>query len=359
MDVAARSVRLRASLEGRSIDALLVTEMANVRYLTGFTGSAGQLVVTADGLTFVTDGRYGAQAEAQLSAAGVEAEIEVTNTNQKDVVQAAVAGSARLGLEADAVTWSAQRRYAQSWFPELELVATTGVVEELRRVKDPGEVDRIARACTIADDALATLLPRLGDGPTEAEFGLELDFEMRRRGADDVSFETIVAAGSNGARPHHRPSDHVISTGELVVIDFGALVDGYHSDMTRTVQVGEPSATQTRMYEVVLAAQAAGVAAVIAGRPCREVDEACRQVIDEAGWVDAFLHSTGHGVGLDIHEAPRLAATSDDVLAVGEVVTVEPGVYLADHGGVRIEDTVVVTADGCQVLTSAPKGLEL
>ena len=360
MDVAGRVPRLLGALREADVSALLVTNLTNIRYLTGFTGSAALLVVTAEGeLTFVTDGRYGAQAETQLAAAEVRATVEVSGTGQREVVVGAVAaaGATRLGLEADAVTWSAQRAYQETWFPDVELVPTTGLVADLRRTKDPGEVARIEAACAIADEALAAVAPRLTDGPSEIEFGLELDVTMRRLGAVDVSFETIVAAGPNGALPHHRPAERTIGRGDLVVIDFGALVDGYHSDMTRTVHAGEPTPTQRRMYDVVAEAQAAGVAAVAPGVACRDVDQVCREVIDRAGWLDAFLHSTGHGVGLDIHEAPRLAHTSEDVLAEGQVVTVEPGVYLPEHGGVRIEDSVVVTPDGCRPLTRAPKCL--
>jgi Xaa-Pro aminopeptidase len=351
----ARADSLRAGLDAAEIDVLVVTDLTNVRYLTGFTGSAGRLVVTADALTFVTDGRYGQQAEAQLGAAGVEAAIEVAGgAGQRDAVVAAVGGRLRIGLEAASVTWAAQRTYLE-WFAGAELVATSGLVEAQRLVKDPGEVARIEAACGIADAALVEVRHRLAESPTEAEFGLELDATMRRLGADDVSFETIVAAGPNGARPHHRPGGRTITEGDLVVIDFGALVDGYHSDMTRTVMVGEWSPTQERMFAVVRDAQAAGVAAVAPGVETSAVDAACRAVIDDAGWADAFLHSTGHGVGLDIHEAPSVAATASTTLAAGQVVTVEPGVYLPEHGGVRIEDTVLVTGDGGRPLTLATK----
>ncbi len=357
LEVPARAERLQDRLGEAEIDALLVTELTNIRYLTGFTGSAALLLVAPSGLTFVTDGRYGQQAEDQLAAAGVRATIEVSGTAQRDLLAAAAggAGVARLGLEADAVTWAAQRAYDEHWFPSLELVATTGLVGALRLHKDEGEVARIGAACAIADAALAEVRPLLAEAPTESEFGLALDTAMRRLGADDVSFETIVASGPNGARPHHRPSRRTIGAGDLVVIDFGALVDGYHSDMTRTVMVGEPSPTQARMYEVVLEAQAAGVAAVADGVAARAVDEACRAVIERAGWGDAFLHGTGHGVGLDIHEDPRVGQTSTATLSSRCVVTVEPGVYLPEHGGVRIEDTVVVTPDGCRPVTLTHK----
>ena len=359
MDVAGRAGRLRAALDG--CDALLVTRLANIRYLTGFTGSAALLLVLPDELVFVTDGRYDQQSAEQLAAAGVPATIEVRATvaDQHEVLAKAATGVSRVGLEAGDVTWSAQRRFAGEVFTAAEVVPVDGAVEGLRRVKDDGEVARIETACGIADEALARLRPRLGDGMTERDFGIDLDLEMRRLGAADVSFETIVASGPNGAKPHHRPSDRRIAEGDLVVLDFGALLDGYHSDMTRTVMVGEPSPTQQRMYDVVLDAQQRGVDAVAPGIEAKAVDRVCREAIGEAGWADRFLHGTGHGVGLDIHEDPRVGSTATASLEPGHVVTVEPGVYLPEHGGVRIEDTVVVTSSGCRRLTNAPKDLLL
>jgi Xaa-Pro aminopeptidase len=361
MDVADRPVRLQSRLDAAGCDALLVTNMTNIRYLTGFTGSAALLLVTPRGLVFVTDGRYRDQAAGQLAGAGVTAAVEIgrTSDEQRAILTGAAAGVPRLGLEADAVTWAQQRRYASEWFAGAELVATEGLVEDLRLVKDAGEVARIAAACALADAALAAVRHRLGEGATEAEVALELEWQMRRLGAEGPSFDTIVASGTNGAMPHHRAGDRRITEGDLVVVDFGALVDGYHSDMTRTFMVGEPSDTQRRMYDAVHAAQSAGVAAVRSGVEARGVDEACRAVLRDAGWEEAFLHGTGHGVGLDIHEAPRVSATAAGSLADGHVVTVEPGVYLPEHGGVRIEDTVVVTAGGCRTLTLAPKEPDL
>lgn len=355
MDVAGRADRVRARFDEAGVDALLVTDLSNVRYLTGFTGSAGRLLVTADRMLLVTDGRYAVQAPDQIGAHGVTAEVAVgTTLKEQDAVLATAAGSIRLGLEAASVSWADQRRTSREpW--TAELVPTEGVVEGPRQVKDAGEIARLARASAIADAALATTAPMLLQGATETEVGFALDTEMRRLGAAGVSFETIVASGPNGARPHHRPGDRTIVDGDLVVIDFGALVDGYHSDMTRTFMVGEPSPTQQRMFDVVLAAQAAGVAAVRAGVEAKEVDRTCRDLIAEAGWGDAFGHGTGHGVGLVIHEDPRVSKASTAMLATGHVVTVEPGVYLPDHGGVRIEDTVVVTDEGCSTLTLAPK----
>jgi Xaa-Pro aminopeptidase len=357
MDVAARTERLRGRFEQAGIDALLVTRLPNVVYLTGFTGSAAMVLVGPDELVFVTDGRYAEQAGEQLATAGVEArlEVRVSQTGQRDVMREAAGGYRRLGLEAHGVTWSQQRTFAGEWFPDAALVATEHLVEELRRIKEPGEVARIQAACTIADEALAVVAPRLRDRPSERDVALWLELEMRDRGAAGTSFDPIVASGPNGAMPHARPSSRAVEAGEPVVIDFGCIVDGYCSDMTRTISIGDPGPEARRVYEVVRDAQQLGRDAVSAGADCARVDKACREVIDAAGWGDAFVHGTGHGVGLEIHEAPRVAATARDTLANGYVVTVEPGVYLPGVGGVRIEDTVVVTDDGADVLTRFSK----
>jgi Xaa-Pro aminopeptidase len=360
LDVASRIGRLRARLADASLDALLVTKLANVRYLTGFTGSAAVLLVTDDGALFVTDGRYTQRATEELAAAAVDAQIEigVTGAAQRDLLVAAVAAGSRLGLEEHSVTWAQQMDYADA-FAGVELVPTGAPIEALRRVKDAGEIDRIRRACAIADDAFQALLPRLAAGLTERAFALELEFAMRERGASGNSFDPIIASGPNGSRPHHMPSDRVIERNELVVCDFGCIVEGYCSDMTRTVSVGDPGPDARHLYEVVFESQAAGRAAVAVDTACADVDRASRDVIANAGWADAFSHSTGHGVGLEIHEAPRVASTAGDTLLLNDVVTVEPGVYLPGVGGVRIEDTLVVGAAGAEALTLTGKELVL
>lgn len=358
MDVAARAERVESRLADVGCDALVVTRRPNVRYLTGFTGSAGVVVVSRDGLLLLTDGRYTTQSREQLAAAGVEATIEIVPTAalQLEHVRAACPPGARVGLEAHGVTWAQQRSYAEA-LDGRTLVATEEIVERLRKVKEPGEVARIRAACAIADDALGATLPMLQDRPTEQQFALALEVGMRERGASGTSFDTIVASGPNGAMPHARPSARHIEPGELVVIDFGCIVDGYCSDMTRTVSLGDPGPDARRLWDVVRASQEAGRAAVAEGVECAAVDRASRAVIDDAGWGELFSHGTGHGVGLEIHEAPRVAKTASGTLDLGVVVTVEPGVYLPGVGGVRLEDTVVVTATGADALTEFPKTL--
>jgi Xaa-Pro aminopeptidase len=360
MDVGARATKLRPLFADAGIDALLVTFLPNVRYLTGFTGSAGMALVTADAMMFTTDGRYRTQAAEQLDAAGVEALVTIGATigEQRAAIARALDPGARVGLEAATVSWAQQRELVTA-LDGHELVPTDGLVERLRRVKEAGEIARIRAACAIADDALASMLPRLAEGPTERDFALELEVAMRRRGASGNSFDPIVASGPNGAKPHARPTSRVVERGELVVIDFGCIVDGYCSDMTRTVSVGDPGPDARRLWDVVRESQVAGRDTVREGVECAAVDKACRDVIAAAGWAELFAHGTGHGVGLEIHEAPRVASTARDTLEAGSVVTVEPGVYLPGVGGVRIEDTVVVTPDGADPLTEFPKDLLL
>ncbi|HVC70819.1 MAG TPA: Xaa-Pro peptidase family protein [Acidimicrobiales bacterium] len=369
MDVTGRLARLRRCLSDAGADALLVTTLRNLRYLTGFTGSAGLLLVTADETLLATDGRYRTQAAEQLQAAGLAESVSLAIGGaqlQRDAIVALATDprtrttgttGSRLGLEAENITWAAQRRWSDV-LADTELVPLAGVVETLRQVKDAGELARMARAAAIADAALAEVLGLLADGRTEQQVALALDTAMRRLGSEDRAFETIVASGPNAAKPHARPSDRPIETGDPVVIDFGATFDGYRSDMTRTFCVGgEPSPELARLFTVVAEAQAAGVAAVAAGVVTGDIDKACRDHIAASGYASAFEHGTGHGVGLDIHEAPAVGQGSTAILTPGVVVTVEPGIYLAGLGGVRIEDTVVVTDQGCHPLTGFPKDI--
>jgi Xaa-Pro aminopeptidase len=359
-NVAGRIDRLRARVADSGVGGILVTSRANVRYLTGFTGSAGLLLVTEDGALLTTDGRYRTQSREQLEEAAIDHQVDLVvggHQVQQQAIAAATMRDAlsRIGLEAEDVTWAGQQRWSQV-LAHSELVPTTGLVEGLRQVKDAGELARMERAAAIADTALAEIVPMLREGRTEREVALALDGAMRRLGAEDRAFETIVASGPNAAKPHARPTGRPITVDDPVVIDFGATFEGYRSDMTRTFCVGgEPRGELARLFSVVASAQSAGVAAVGPGVETRQVDRVCRDRIAAAGWAEAFEHGTGHGVGLDIHEAPSVAATSTAILEAGVVVTVEPGVYLTGIGGVRIEDTLVVTNDGSRPLTRFPK----
>ena len=368
LSVVGRLDRVRDALaaqlsDGILPDALLVTTAANVRWLTGFTGSAGVLLVGPQRAVLATDGRYRIQAADQLAESGVVDQVDLSIGGvlaQREALVGAAAGAMAVGLEAGDVTWSAATMW-ESVLDPLVAVATQGIVEGLRVVKDDDEVARIERAAAIADSALDSvlhLLAAVGDGAvlTESMFAAALDHAIRLGGAEDRAFETIVASGENSAKPHARPGSRVIRVGDAVVVDFGATFDGYRSDMTRTFCVGgAPTGELATVFDVVASAQAAGTAMVGPGVVAGEVDKACRDRIAEAGWAERFEHGTGHGVGLDIHEGPAVGAGSTAILQPGTVVTVEPGVYLPGVGGVRIEDTLVVTATGCRPLTRFPK----
>lgn len=358
--IATRLAALTDRLPTTGVDALLVSNLSNIRWATGFTGSSAWLVVRPGSSTVVTDGRYGEQATAQLSAAGVSAAVVVAPTGGSllDAVASSLDGCRVVGFEAAHLSVLQHEQLTKaitSRGADLRLRPLVGVVESARRTKSPAEIESMARACAVADRALAAVVPSMV-GLTEIEVRNRLEATMRELGASGPSYETIVATGPvNGARPHHRPTDTVIEAGHLVVIDVGALVDGYHSDMTRTFVAGEPTASQFEMYQLVLSAQMAGLRAVRAGVSAREVDAACRGVISDAGYGDWFSHGTGHGVGLEIHEEPFVSKASDAILQVGDVVTVEPGVYRGGFGGIRVEDLVVVTDDGCRILTASAK----
>jgi Xaa-Pro aminopeptidase len=358
--VRGRLDHLRDAFDKHEVDALVVTTLANVRYLTGFTGSAGVLAVTRAAAVLTTDGRYRTQSAEQVERAGADVDIVIGPVAvQRQAVADVLGADARIGLESDNVTWSGQRTWADLLGGgDAGLVPTTNAVEALREKKDAAEIARMERAAAIADAALFEVLPLMSQGVSEEHFALELDTAMRRGGAEGTAFDTIVAAGENSAKPHHRPGSRRIQHGDPVVVDFGATFEGYRSDMTRTFCVGEdPEGELARIFEVVRTSQAAGAAAVRPGISAKDVDDVCRRIISDAGWADRFEHGTGHGVGLDIHEAPTVSQLGTAILAPGFVVTVEPGVYVPGHGGVRVEDTLVVTDDGARPLTRFTKDI--
>jgi Xaa-Pro aminopeptidase len=344
------------------MDAMLVSDLVNVRYLCGFTGSAGALLVYADGrpALLATDGRYRTQAAAQAP----DLEVAIERAGGKYLVgRAAAGGVRRLGFESHVVTVDGLDTLSSAAC-DTELVRAASTAEALREVKDAGEVALLRLACEAADAALTDLVDGAGlrPGRTEREVGRDLEALMLDHGADAVSFETIVAAGANSAVPHHRPTDAVLAAGDFVKIDFGALVAGYHSDMTRTFVLHPAADWQRELYQLVADAQRAGRVALRPDAGLADVDAAARQVICDAGYGDCFGHGLGHGVGLRIHEAPGINAAADGTLFAGAVVTVEPGVYLPDRGGVRIEDTLVVAdtpGQNPELLTQFPKELTI
>ncbi|MDG2026265.1 MAG: Xaa-Pro peptidase family protein [Acidimicrobiales bacterium] len=352
LDVAGRLDRVRDAAAEFGVDALVVTSLNNVRWCTGFTGSFGALVVTADSAALLTDSRYDEQAPTQLETAGSSAEVIVTSKIVADGA-AALASATAVGLEADAVSWADQRRWAEAL--PAEPTPTEALITTLRSVKDDAELARMQRAASIVDEALAEALPLLVEGTCERDLARHLEDGMRDRGASGPAYETIVASGPNAALPHARPGERRFELGDMVVIDAGSVVDAYRSDMTRTFVVGSADATAREIHAIATEAQAAGVAAVRPGIEVGEIDKVCRDLITEAGYGPQFGHGTGHGVGLDIHELPSVRAGNAAILQPGHVITVEPGIYLPGIGGVRVEDMVVVTDDGCRPLTRHPK----
>jgi Xaa-Pro aminopeptidase len=352
MNYSARQDRVRLSLESKHVDALLVTNLTNVAYLTGFTGSNGQLVISAQGATFFTDGRYQARASSLVQNAEMRIyENKLTDLLPDHLTQLSVT---RLGIESATMTVAERDDLAEA-LTGVELVPVSKLVEDGRRRKEPEEVDRLRKAMKMGDEVFSVMIERLAPGMTERDVALEIEFELRRRGAEAISFDPIVGSGPLSAHIHHTPSERTLEKGDLVLMDFGCKVDGYCSDLTRTVVLGAATDEQRELYELVLRAQLAGIDAIRAGAAGVEVDAAAREVIAGAGKAESFGHGLGHGVGLDIHEDPRLSRFSKDVLRAGDVVTVEPGSYTVEWGGVRIEDCVLVTDDGADVLTGAPK----
>jgi Xaa-Pro aminopeptidase len=345
-----RRAKLRARLGEAGVGTMLVTRPPNVRYLTGFTGSYAALLLREDADVLLTDRRYDQQAASEVEGAAVVLAPGDLIAKVIDLLPSGV----RLGFEPAGLTWLNGQRLLDA-LPRA--VPLPDLVEQQRVVKDDGELASMAAAARAATGALAEVLPELRPGVTERQVAFELELAMRRRGADGNAFDPIIAFGEQAAEPHHRPGDRALRRGDVIKLDFGAVVDGYRSDMTRTLVLGPATTRQRELYEVVLAAQVAGLATLRPGVTGEEVDAACRAVVTAAGLGDHFTHPTGHGVGLEIHEAPRVRAGAGDSIAPGTPLTVEPGVYVPGYGGIRIEDLAVVRPDGPELLTTAPKEL--
>ena len=357
MDFKTRQKKLREHLATTRFDALLVGHLPNIRYLCGFTGSAGFLLVQESGSVFFTDVRYDTQAREEVKGAKVVIARKAVLNAMGEWIAARRKRARKwtIGIEADHLTVAERKRVADLLPRGLRLKSAPSLVEQARMVKDPDELERIRAAvkmgATLFDRALQVLRP----GAKEAEVAAEMEYAARRAGAEGMSFPTIIASGPRSALPHGRASDQPIMSDGFVVCDFGVILAGYCSDQTRTVWVGTASKEARRAYDAVRDAQQSAINAVRPGVSVGDVDSAARKVLRKAGLGRYFTHSTGHGVGLEIHETPRVAAGQEQVLKPGMVITIEPGVYFPGKWGVRIEDMVAVTADGCDVLTPTSK----
>lgn len=348
-----RLLKLQAFMAEQNLSAVIINKPENRRYFSGFTGTAGSLLLTQDRSFLLTDFRYIEQALKQTS--GFEVIKFSHNCYETMVNLLRKQGLVRIGFESDFVTYQSYRNMTK-YIPAESLVPVT--LDKLRLVKDFSELKLIQQAVKIADDAFTHILSVLKPGITERDVALELEYKMRKLGAEKPAFDTIVASGVRGALPHGVASDKKIENGDFVTLDFGAVYHGYHSDITRTVCIGKASSKQREIYNIVLEAQLVGLKLISAGRTCKDVDAASRDVIRKYNYGEYFGHGLGHGVGLVIHEEPRLSPTNTEgILEECTVVTVEPGIYIPEWGGVRIEDMVVVTAQNVEILTKSSKQL--
>ena len=338
-------------MEEAKLDGFLVTHLANIRYLCGFSGSAGVLAYARGKLSLFTDGRYTEQARQEVAGARVAISKKAALSAAAEWITGARAQ--RVGVEAEHMSLAARAGVGKVL--KAALKSTTGLVERLRMIKEPAELECIRRAVRLGSSLFETAVKAIRPGVSEASVAAELEYAARRAGAERMSFESIVAGGPHSALPHWRASSQPIPNTGFVVLDFGVILSGYCSDMTRTVWVGKPDRAARELYHAVLEAQMAGLEAVRPGKTTGEVDHATRRVLQRAKLARYFTHSTGHGVGLEIHEAPRLARGQTEILRPGMVVTIEPGAYIPGKGGVRIEDMVAVTESGHQVLTPTTK----
>jgi Xaa-Pro aminopeptidase len=348
---------LRSELEKQGLDAILISHLPNSRYLCGFTGSAGLLVVSGREAVFFTDGRYTEQAAAEVKHARVRSQKGKAALAPATAWLAGRSWLKRLGIEPAYITVADRDAVAKLVGRGARLIAAPPLVEGMRMVKSADEISKIRAACALGNKLFDRLLKVLGAGISESEVAGQLEFAARRAGADQMAFPTIIASGKRSALPHGRASRATLPGRGFVVCDFGVILSGYCSDMTRTLHLGRPSGEARRAYEAVREAQQSALEAVKPGNTVEEVDRAARKLLHELGLGEYFTHSTGHGVGLEIHEGPRVAIGQTEPLRPGMVITVEPGVYLPGKFGVRIEDTVVVTETGCEILTKCPKEL--
>lgn len=354
-----RVEKLRQQMIEQSVEALLITDETNVGYLSGFTGDSSYLLLTPDRAVILSDRRYETQIQSECAAwePMIRGPERTMQQLVKEAIESIAKSSQRIGLEAEHLPWATQRSFAEQ-MPSVDWLPTSRLVESLREIKEPSEIEVIRRAVWVAERTFESLRARLRPHWTELEMAHEIEATMRHLGASGCGFAPIIAVGANAALPHAHPGGQPISLAPVLLVDWGAKVDGYTSDLTRTMHIGPLSSPFREVYQVVLEAQQAAIEAIRPGIEFRAVDHAARKVITDAGYGDKFGHGLGHGIGLQVHESPRLSAISTGVLQAGMVVTVEPGIYLPGEFGVRIEDDVLVTETGPEVLSILPKGLD-
>ena len=349
-----RLKRLRALLPAKKLDAILVTDLKNIRYLTGFTGSNAYAIVSLDRAFFLTDPRYESQSAKEVKGFRVKIFKKALDTVAQTV---ASTKAGVIGFESSSMSFESHSKLAKALRAKARLKAAPGLFSTLRRVKDRFEIEKIREAASLLDKGFAQAIKVVKPGAIERDAAFSIESFWRKRGAEGLAFDTIIASGARGALPHGKASEKQIKKGELIVVDMGVLLNGYNSDGTRTFVTCTPTRKQKEVYNIVKDAQAAAIDSIRPGVKASEVDRAARGVIEKAGYGKFFGHGTGHGVGLDIHEAPGLGPTSNEVLEEGMVITVEPGIYLPGWGGVRIEDMALVTKGGADILTSTTRDL--
>ena len=349
-----RIKKTRELMEEKNVDGLLIDKDVNRFYLTGFTGSSGQVLFTPENNYFITDFRYTEQAGEQTNGYEIlEFNRDVPEKINEILIQDNVK---KLAFESKTVSYNKFQEYKDT-FDEVELLSTEDLIKNLRKIKDDKEIQKVKKAIEITDKAFNHILDFIEAGKREREVALELEYFMKQAGAEKNAFDFIVASGKRSSMPHGVASNKVIEEGDFVTMDFGTFYEGYCSDMTRTIVIGEASKKQKEIYNIVLKAQKKVIEEIKAGMSGKKVDAIARDIIEEAGYGDNFGHGLGHGIGVEVHEGPRASYTSDDILKEGMIVTDEPGIYIPDWGGVRIEDDLLITENGCEVLNKSPKGL--
>lgn len=353
-----RTARVREEMQRRGLDAFIVSSLFNIRYLTGFTGSNAILIVTKKSTTFLSDVRYKLQAKQEVSSGDPRKRTCILITRLGLYEEASkrnlLDGAGKVGFESNQITY-AQYRVLRKLFPHTSFASTSEIVEEVMLVKEDDEIEMIRRAVRISDQVFHEILKVIRPGVSELEVAAEISYLHKTFGAERDAFETIVASGERSALPHARAGERKIKAGDLLTLDFGCAVNGYNSDLTRTVAVGKASARAKEMYDVVYQAQQEAIDSAKGGMWAKDLDSIARKRIDRLGYGKYFSHSLGHGLGLHVHERPKISQLSKERLRSGSVITIEPGVYIPDFGGVRIEDDVLLTEQGCVVLNAAPK----